>query len=193
MDFGVWEGVFVQAALDDQAKARVWLDVHARRDGDRFVGIVRPGIGWSLAPRLVVYAGYAWIPSAVPGAPLSSEHRIWQQLLWSADVGPVGFGVRPRFEQRFGSGDVGLRGRVFTRVQVKVKDPVSLVVWDEPFVGFNDTALGPAGFDQNRLFVGPALQTDLARFELGWLDQRVLRDGDWSPVEAVAMFAYLAF
>lgn len=191
MDVGVWEGVFVQAAIDDQARVRLWLDVHARRDATKTVGIVRPALGWALTPRLIAFAGYAWVPSAADGEGITSEHRLWQQLWWTVDVGPVG--VRPRLEERFGSGDAALRARVFTRAQVPIHGPLSWVVWDEPFVALTNSVFVPAGFDQNRLFVGPALQYEAIRVEAGYLDQRSWRNGEWAAVGVFATNVFLAF
>lgn len=194
MDLAAWEALFVQVAPSDTSDVRVWFDGHARKSDGRLVGIVRPGIGIAASPQVTLWAGYAWIPTAETGLPLASEHRVWQQLSWTVAAGRVVVGVRPRFEQRFAAGTgPGLRGRVFNRAQVDVVGPLSVVVWDEPFVAFNDSGFSPAGFDQNRLFVGPALRYDAVRIEMGYLDQRVHREGDWTTTAVVATAVYAVF
>jgi hypothetical protein len=191
MDLGVWDAVFVQAPLHDDGErgVRLWLDLHARRDGGRFTGIVRPAVGWDLTDRTSLFAGYAAIPSGSPGATGSAtfEHRAWQQLLWSSPAGPLTVGLRPRLEQRFAAGNApALRARMFGRAQAPLSDPFAVVVWDEAFVALNDSEFGPAGFDQNRLFVGPAVSGPSHRVEIGVLHQLLRRQGAWTAVGVAA-------
>lgn len=200
-DTGAWEGLFLQTPLhgEDELGARLWMDLHARRDGGKFTGILRPAIGIDVAQNLSLYLGYAWVGSAVPEEGLASEHRIWHQLLWSASYNPLSFTLRPRLEERFaaGSSDVGLRARLFTRFSVGIRDPLALVLWDEPFWAINGSDFLPAGFDQNRLFFGPALSLshDVGRFrlEMGYLDQRLLREGEVQSVSAIATNLFATF
>lgn len=197
MDFGVWNAAFMQAPLHDEGEsgARLWLDLHARRDSTKLTGIIRPAIGWDLSEQTTIYAGYAAIPAWVPGEGTTIEHRIWQQAMWSATLGQVGIGLRPRLEQRFADeiDGVGLRLRFFERIQLKLPDPWAVVVWDEVFVAINESGFVPAGFDQNRLFVGPALRVSPMRFEFGFLDQLLLREGEWSHVGVFASNVFITF
>ena len=48
----------------------------------------------------------------------------------------------------------------------------------EVFLGFNKTEWTKQGFDQNRLFVGPALGTDFGRVEFGYMNVYLDRDAD---------------
>lgn len=195
-DSAVWSGVFLQSALHEpgQSGPRLWLDLHARRDGGRFLGVIRPALGYDLSRQTSVYAGYAWIPSASPGSALAHEHRLWQQLLWATSRDKLGASLRPRLEQRFSSGaqGVGLRVRLMGRGQLDLPAPLALVVWDEVFLGLNDAFL-PAGFDQNRLFLGPALKGDGFRVEVGYLDQRLWRERALTSVSAVAANVFATF
>jgi hypothetical protein len=194
MDIGVWDAVFVQAPLheDGDQGARLWLDLHARRDGGRFTAIVRPGIGWDLSRETAVYVGYAAIPSGAPGVDTALEHRAWQQLFWNGKAGDVGFGLRPRLEQRFAAAsDVGLRGRLFGRAQVPLTDRFAAVAWDELFVALNDSDFVPAGFDQNRVFVGPAVVGQGHRVEVGFLHVLLRREGTWTNVGVFAANLFL--
>ena len=158
-------------------KLELWLDEHARRRADSSLFIVRPALGYRLLEGLTLHAGYAWVPVVEDGTDsVFHEHRIWQQLLWSAALtDTVAVMVRPRLEQRFSDqgSDVGHRARCFARVNIGAKEqPVLLALWDELFVALNTTDWGPEpGFDQNRFFVGPGFQTDLGvRFEVGYLN-----------------------
>ena len=197
MDLGVWEGVFLQAPLHDgrDTGPRVWLDLHGRRDGARFTGIVRPAVGWDLSRQTSVYAGYAWVPATVPGEGTAHEHRLWQQALWTEARGPVSVALRPRLEQRVAAGvdGVGVRARFMGRVQWDLRDPFALVASNEVFVGLSDSGFVPAGFDQNRVFAGPAIRGDDLRVELGLLGQTLLREGEWSTVGVVASNVTVAF
>lgn len=189
-DVGTWEGVLVQAALHEESKVggRIWFDAHARRDGGKFVGILRPGLGLDLGRGFTIWGGYAWIPSVADGDPLKSEHRIWEQVTWNASSERFGGGLRGRLEQRFAAGTegVGLRFRGFGRAQVNLPGSLALVAWDEAFVEVNDSGFLPPGFDQNRLFVGPAWRAGALRAEVGLLEQHFVRAGTWTAVTAFA-------
>ena len=193
-DSAVWTGTLVQSQLHEPGSRgfRLWADLHARRDGERLVGIVRPGVGFDLSRHTSVYAGYAWIGTAADEDGLAHEHRLWEQLIWTGSLAPVGLTVRPRLEQRFAGGAAGLRFRLFLRGQVDLREPFALVLSDETFFGLDDAFL-PAGFDQNRLFLGLALKGEGFRVEVGWLDQRLWREGAWTSVEAVSTTLFVNF
>ncbi len=81
---------------------------------------------------------------------------------------------RTRFELRFSEVDdaVGFRLRQFVRANYRPHKDArwALAVWDEIFVGLNDVAFATQGYDQNRIFVGPALHAfDGLRVEFGYL------------------------
>jgi hypothetical protein len=139
-------------------------------------------LGYDLTRGVAVFAGYAWVPSigAATDDELVQEHRVWEQALLQRSVETVKVAFRPRLEQRFLTGEVGHRLRLWGRVEVPLGEPVSLVVTDEVFLGFNDTDWGAvAGFDQNRLFVGPALPIEgVGRVEFGYMNTLLHRDDD---------------
>lgn len=184
-DLGAWESVNLQASLhkDDQKTGpRLWTDLHFRRWDTQFLAIVRPGIGFDVARGVSVFAGYAWVPSvgdATEGE-LLNEHRIWEQALLTGKVKEIALGFRPRLEQRFEQGEaqIGHRLRLWGRAGVPLRGSVSLSVTDEVFLGFNKTEWTKQGFDQNRLFVGPALGTDFGRVEFGYMNVYLDRDAD---------------
>jgi hypothetical protein len=195
-DGALWTALVLQSQLHepDAPGLRLWLDAQGRRDAERFVGIARPAVGFDLSRHTSVYAGYAWIGTGTDGEGVAHEHRLWQQLLWTWSRAPVGVMLRPRLEERFAAGveGVGLRLRLFARAQLDLAAPLSLVVWEEPFFGLNDVFL-PAGFDQNRLFLGPALRGEGFRVELGYLDQRLWREGAWTSASVLSTTVFLTF
>ena len=173
-DIGVWTAMLSAPEFTDHVRG--WLDVHARRDGDRFLAIVRPGVGWQITPQVSAWAGYAWIPSLPDDRDLFNEHRIWEQVTVTIPLGDrMNIQSRTRFEQRFaqGGGTVGLRIREFVRFSIlpRREEAVRLALWDELFVGLNDNPLARPGFDQNRLFVGFGLPIRHGgRMEIGVLN-----------------------
>jgi hypothetical protein len=192
----LWTTLVLQSQLHepDRPGLRLWLDVQGRRDAERFIGIVRPALGFDLSRHTSVYAGYAWIGTGTDGEGLAHEHRLWQQLLWTWARAPASLALRPRLEQRFSPDvqGVGLRVRLFARGQLDLREPFALVLWEEAFIGLGDVFL-PAGFDQNRLFVGPAVKGEGFRVELGYLDQRLWREEAWSSVSVLSTTVFVTF
>jgi hypothetical protein len=192
-DGGAWFAFFGQGDLCDvedcdetlhPAAGRIkwWFDGHLRflDDTDGFhQSIVRPGIGWSLTEKTVLWAGYGWIETTPVSGDTFTEHRIWQQATWSDDFGDVTFALRSRLEQRFleTGDDTGLRFRQLVRAQHNLPSSprLLLVAWDEAFFHLNDTDWGArTGFDQNRLFVGFGFKHKADspwRTEIGYLNQ----------------------
>jgi hypothetical protein len=182
-DPATWTSVNLQVDLDAQPDTgpRLWTDLHFRRTDANFVGIARPAFGWDVARGVGVYVGYGWIPTYGESTDdqLVNEHRVWEQLLLTKKLDAVQLGLRPRFEQRVVAGEegTGLRVRLWGRAAVPVSDRISLVVTDEVFVGLVATDWSVAGFDQNRLFVGPAFPIEgLGRVEFGYMNTFVLRE-----------------
>jgi hypothetical protein len=180
-DLGVWSAVLSATELGD-GPARFWLDLHARRDGARFLAIVRPGLGLQLTDHASAWVGAGWIPSVPDDGDATHEIRVWEQLIATGDLGSWGtLQSRTRFEQRtLDGGDLGFRVREFVRFGAvpRQEQRASLVVWDEVFLGLNETGWGAvSGLDQNRLFVGAALPVRHGgRVEVGLLQVAVPRD-----------------
>jgi hypothetical protein len=167
---------------------RYWLEGQARFDDDssRFgLGILRPGVGYALAPNTTLWLGYGYF-SADPPGPVDNleEHRIWQQLSWTAPQTLAGMTVssRSRLEQRSheSGSEVGWRARqLFKVIRPLGQGPWSLVALDEIFFNLNATRWGVAdGFDQNRAFAGLGLAMNShTRAEVGYLNQFIAREG----------------
>ena len=82
-----------------------WFDGHLRflDDTDGFhQSIVRPGIGRKIGGNWTGWAGYGWIHTSPILGDDYDEHRLWQQLAWSHNLGPWTFALRHRLEQRLG-------------------------------------------------------------------------------------------
>lgn len=176
-DFQTWSAVMGSARLSPQVKdLKLWFDGHVRRGDPGTTLLIRPGMGYSLTPWMAVWAGYAWIPtfSDVEDTDRVDEHRLWQQLVlsggWADNV--VKAQSRTRLEQRWNSAadDTALRLRQLLRTSYQLNPKWGIVVWDELFWGLGDTDFTASGFDQNRLFIGPAVNSskDL-RIEFGYL------------------------
>jgi hypothetical protein len=196
-DVEVWTATFVQVAPDPAPTGlRGWLDLHARRSDAGAVGIVRPGVGWQLSPGASVWGGYAWVPVDADGAPATHEHRAWQQLTLQRTRPTVSVGLRVREEQRIRAGEDGMshRLRVLPRVGLRLRGPLSLQVWDEVFVAWNETGWFPVkGYDQNRFFVGPAIEGFRGfRVEVGYLNLDLARGDASTNHHAAAMNLFLA-
>ncbi len=182
--FEVWYSMPMTANLgDDVPGLQLWLDEHVRRGPDQTVHISRPAVGLRVLDWMTVYLGYAWIPIFVDDPQnVRHEHRIWQQIImnWSP-IAEIGIQSRTRFEQRFSDqgDDLALRLRQFVRLLWKPEQtsPLAFVVWDEVFIGLTDSDWGPViGYDQNRLFGGPAFAIeDIARIEVGYMFNHLRR------------------
>jgi len=184
-----WTAAFLNARITGEKAADPglsgWFDVHGRFGEGRTTAIVRPGLGYRFSGLVSAWAGYAWVPTWPDDAPAINEHRIWEQGLIQGNEGILRYQIRPRLEQRFrqGQDDVGHRFRLFARSNLRVTDevPLDVAIWDEVFFGLNETAWGQVGgFDQNRIFVGPAYTLGPARIEAGYLNVVLHRpDGSW--------------
>jgi hypothetical protein len=202
-----WSAVFVTGKLTDvHPKARYWLEGQGRfgEDISRFTqGIVRPGLGLALSERVTLWLGYAWVPTDPSGpANGTSEHRLWQQVMWTT---PLPFGEftllsRTRLEQRFfeHSGDTGWRLRQFTKVThpLALEGRLYASLWDEVFLALDDTDWGArAGLDQNRSFGGMGLRlAPGVALEAGYLNQyifRQVRDDASNHILAISLYLNL--
>jgi hypothetical protein len=180
-----WTSVTVSGPATAGGRLLLTFDGHARFRDDasrRDVTILRPGLGWRVTPRLDAYGGLALVTIARAGNDVT-ERRLWQQL--SYPITPLAGGVltgRTRLEQRFrdtGS-DTGWRLRHQFRYARPVGGgPVVAVVANETFLGLNEADWGQrSGFDQNRAFIGAALQlAPKARVEGGYMNQFIKVQG----------------
>jgi hypothetical protein len=141
------------------------------------VFVARAIAGYDLTPRSSVWAGYANSSSFPAGSSAQTEHRFFQQYLWSGRAGTGALALRTRFEERLLEGNSGVVFRV--RQQVRYSRPIAagsrftLVGWDEILVHANTTTRSARGLDQNRAFAGIGRAFTRTRLEVGYLNQYI--------------------
>ena len=141
--------------------------------------LLRTGLNYHFKPNASATFGYAHIGNhvyeSVRKSPETEEHRIWQQLLTTNNIGRVKFEHRYRLEERFAESDFKMRFRYRLMLFVPLNRPkietgtMYLGVYDEIFI--NDKA---TFFDRNRLYGGLGYQyADNIHFQVGVLRQEV--------------------
>jgi hypothetical protein len=183
-DFRMWGNLTAITKLGslnpDLSRWRWWLEGQGRfreSGGVPDQSIARTGLGYALGDHISVWLGHAYIAGFPDAGGTDDEHRLWQQLSWSASRPWGDLSSRSRLEQRFLEGveEAGWRFRELVRFSRPVIEggPLSYVAWDEVFIHLN--TVGPSiqsGFDQNRGFAGFGYAfTKEARAELGYLNQ----------------------
>tara|TARA_B100001059_G_scaffold63602_1_gene59534 strand:+ start:825 stop:1532 length:708 start_codon:yes stop_codon:yes gene_type:complete len=139
--------------------------------------LLRTGLNYHFKPNASATFGYAHIGNhvyeSVRKSPETEEHRIWQQLLTTNNIGRVKFEHRYRLEERFAETDFKIRFRYRLMLFVPLNRPkietgtIYLGVYDEIFI--NDKA---TFFDRNRLYGGLGYQhADNIHFQVGVLRQ----------------------
>jgi hypothetical protein len=165
-----------------------WMEGQGRFNDDtsRFnQGIVRAALGYRLAPRTTIWAGYGFIPNNPRNRREKViEHRAWQQLTWRAEDPIHGFSLstRTRLEQRTieGFDDLGWRFRQFVKLTypLPISELLYLSFWDELFLNVDDTDWGAkSGVDQNRILGGLGIKiASQTKFEIVYMHQFVKRE-----------------
>lgn len=185
---------FINPQNPDLKKFRWWAEGQGRwgNDASQFTqSLVRPGLGYAITDKLIVWAGYAWAPTCEPIQRVGcfNEHRLWQQVTWADSFSFGRLSLRSRFEERFfdhrvpdpGPNDVAYRFRQLVKLAVPLPsiDPnLSFVVQDEIFIAMNTPHAGwiTNGFDQNRFFAGLAYKFNpVVTAELGYMNQYINR------------------
>lgn len=139
--------------------------------------LLRTGLNYHFKPNASATFGYAhignYVYESVRKSPETEEHRIWQQLLTTNNIGRVKFEHRYRLEERFAETDFKIRFRYRLMLFVPLNRPkietgtMYLGVYDEIFI--NDKA---TFFDRNRLYGGLGYQhADNIHFQVGVLRQ----------------------
>ncbi len=191
-----WSAILGTATFSpDTPRAMLWFDGHLRRGDAGAVVLARPGLGAQLTSWMSVWGGYAWIPNfSDEGGARVDEQRLWQQVIfanaWRDQT--LHLQSRTRFEQRIheSTDALGLRLRQLVRGAYRPTADArwEIVIWDELFWGLNAPGFAPQGFDQNRLFVGPALHARPgARLEAGYLWVSLLRQDAMRHDHALAI------
>ena len=171
-DAQIWTPLFINAPARGRLVGLLELQPRVRGDFGRLTtAIVRPWIGWRVAPATFLHAGYSWIRSDTTR--VTVEHRAWQQF--QRTVVPAANWTltgRARLEQRGLEGipQTAWRARAMLRVERALRGgPRYAVASDETFVHLNSPNRGPrAGFDQNRMFLGLGKSGEHTKVEAGY-------------------------
>jgi len=145
--------------------------------------LLRTGINYHFAENAFVTAGYGYIGNheyeSERKSPEVEEHRIWQQLITTNNLGRVKFEHRYRLEQRFIESDFKTRFRYRLMLFVPLNKPkietgtLFLGVYDEIFINGHEEF-----FDRNRLYGGMGYQLNPnVNIQTGILYQRLSNTG----------------
>jgi len=146
--------------------------------------LLRPSLNYRLDDGFAVAAGYSYVRTNGPRGLLSEEHRSWQQASASlVNKTQLRLTSRTRIEQRFVDQRPGTGWRL--RQQLRLNVPlgktsgVEALIWNESFVGLNQTVWGQRrDLDRIRTFVGATVPLSAkVRLEPGYLNQAVFRRG----------------
>jgi len=186
-----WLNAFVDHKLGE--RTAFWFDGHWRRmdlGAPPQQLLLRPGLQFTVSPRVRVGGGYAYIATAPygesPNARPLREHRLWQQASIAQTVGKAALSHRFRWEQRWGAPVVGdelgdLRYQQRLRYALRAQRNLeSLSLRGRPVLGFvaNEFFL-PVGHSdgdqkrlQNRAQVGAGWSVSARqRLELSYMHQ----------------------
>lgn len=147
--------------------------------------LLRTGLNYHFSPAAFVTAGYGYIGTSAyddeDDFPETSEHRIWQQLLMTNNIGRVKFEHRYRVEQRWIESDYRNRLRYRLMLFVPINKPeiekgsFFLGLYDEIFLNTQQ-----AFFDRNRLYGALGYQfTPSTGVQVGMLHQQISEYGKW--------------
>jgi hypothetical protein len=184
-DRQVWTAVSFTGPVWEDSRLLMWFDGHARFSDDAGglgVSILRPGLGWKVNDKVSLWSGYARVTSDTGSGDIE-EDRFWQQSTYSLPGFLDGHvSGRTRLEQRWrdiGDG-TGWRLRQSFRWSKQISEtPLSLVLWNETFVAFNETDWGQqSGYDQNRAFAGVGFKmNERSQIDFGYLNNHIRRSG----------------
>jgi hypothetical protein len=191
--FGQWTQFAAYGNFGNKSPWIWWTDVavrssqnHKAKDGTQGYDVgsipTHSAVGYQFDPSNSLMLGYTYQYSQPPYAKKSTnENRIYQQFQNSLDWKENGkLTNRTRYEQRWVTYSSEMAQRL--RHQVKFQYPINkdwgFVISDELFLNINSVNWGPkAGFDQNRVFIGPVYNIDdRQRVEFGYMNNYVNKD-----------------
>lgn len=175
-------------------KVSIHTEYQWRRDNlvkDWQQSLLRVGVNFKVQPQLTLHLGYGWIEtypygtytlSAVPRR--FPEHRIYEQLVVTGNVGKSTLLHRLRLEQRWLGRFASIntekpsyvflnRLRYMPRLDIPLTENWFAAVFDEIFIGFGKN-VGENVFDQNRVSALIGYKANKTfRIEGGFLNQTV--------------------
>lgn len=184
-DTQLWASTTLIKQIAPQWSAQ--LELHARFFDD-ISGLgqrmIRPSVTYKLDNGLTLTGGYFHGLNNPVNGSSTIEHRLWEQVGYTfLENDAVKLSGRTRLEQRVveSRNDTGWRLRQQLRAEGPiVKDKLEWLVWNETFIGLNETEWGQrAAFDQTRNYFGFDVPVSKnVAVEPGYLNQYVFRNGE---------------
>lgn len=152
-----------------------------RDEGRNFDQFIASGfIIKKLSPKLALGLGIDHVQNHPGGRESFEENRLVPQLQYKFDdIAGIKLQSRTRFEFRkredFDDTSYRLRELIRASYPLPINPKVSIIVFDELFINFNNTDWNVRrGIDQNRVFAGLGYQANThASFEFGYLNQHI--------------------
>jgi hypothetical protein len=145
--------------------------------------LLRPGVNYQASKSVMLTAGYAFVRSNTysefaPPAPVSLEHRLWEQVWIRYRTGSTQWSTRLRFENRFLESAGGYRYenrfRAWQQVRIPIAPKKYFTAYDE-FWFYVKPYQSNSAFDQNRAYAGIGFEVKPTfRVEVGYLNQLLL-------------------
>ena len=186
-ELGNWLMYFGQNRVSDRFSihTEVQYRLHTVLPTDVEQLLLRTGLNYHITSNAMITAGYGYITSYDFDGDYSmadkKEHRIWQQLIMTNQLGKIKFEHRYRLEQRWVDQIYSNRLRYRVMAFIPLNRPLIepgtwfLGIYDEIFLNTEGVF-----FDRNRLFAGVGYQHSKASsFQLGILNQRITSFGKW--------------
>ncbi len=156
-DLASWIGLLFQGTFNE--KVGYYVEIQDRLNQNLASGnrsIIRPALRYFFSPHLSLWVGYGWMPAF---SPFRNENRVWQQLLYEENFGPIQIVGRLRIDERWigSSENVAYRARLMLRSLQRVDEGRKLFLceWVEYLQHLNTVStLTTAGMDQSRVFLG---------------------------------------
>lgn len=178
-DERVWFTLAFQSRADAPGHWRWSFENIARsRDGVSTLdnAAIRPLLNYVINKHSTVGGGYAYVVYWPAVGSSFSEHRAFEQYIFTSKIPTGAFTLRERLEQRVVEHNDGTAWRLRQQFRyshpLKAGSPVALVGYDELFVHLNGTKAFKQGVEQNRIFGGISDTINKTlRFEVGYLNQ----------------------
>lgn len=173
----MWYQTTASAKIDERWSAYFEFQPRWSDGMDRIQTVMeRAYLMYGFAPDFRVGAGFLHGPQYLPSA--RNENRIFEQFDWvPSGEGNWRWSLRTRLEQRYLENvpdAAAWRLREKFGLTWMPLPNAGLYFWDEVFFHLNHPAPAvPAGFDQNRLSIGPRYSHASVTIELGYLLQTV--------------------
>lgn len=155
----IWETATFTAPFNDKWFFQVAPQLRVRTKEvmfDQFLN--NSGIGYMITPRVRLLIGNTNMINESLARIKSNELRLFQQLRWFYPLTPkVNVEWRTRFEERHWQNFLQWNSRVRQRLFLRkdIKNALSVVVWNEFFVNFNNPIwLQEKTLGQNRFYLG---------------------------------------